>query len=121
MSVNIGLMIWKEMKRQDLSSTSLAKALDISKLRLQKILKESTIDTEMLLKICETMNFNFFALYADSAAFKKLNGESQQAKDEEINRLKSLVVEKNTAIELKEQLIKTQLNIISLLEKGQYR
>lgn len=121
MSVHIGLMIWKEMKRQNLSNTALADLLAISKGRVQSIVKESSIDTELLTKICEVMNFNFFRFYEEIKVFKKIEIQVQQDKAAEIERLKALIHEKNKVIDLKDQLLKNQSSVITLLEKGQYR
>jgi len=121
MSVHIGLMIWKEMKRQNLSNTALADLLVMSKGRVQTIFKETSIDTELLLKISEVMNFNFFQYYEENKVFKKIEIQGQQDKKAEIERLKALISEKNKVIDLKDRLLKNQAGMITLLEKGQYK
>lgn len=120
MSIHIGLMIWKEMKRRELSSATLAESLAISKNKMQTILNNSSIDTEILLKICEVLNFDFFKYYEENKLFTQLKAQSKLKSVQEIERLKGLVIEKNRTIDLKDQLIKTQNNTIALLEKGQY-
>lgn len=121
MSVHLGLMIWKEMKRQKLSNSALALSLGVSKNRVQTILNESSIDTDVLVRICEVMRFNFFQLFEENEIFKKIEKQSQQETTAEIERLKALVIEKNRVIDLKDQLLKTQTGMITLLEKGQYQ
>jgi plasmid maintenance system antidote protein VapI len=120
MSVHIGLMIWKQMKRQNLSNTGLATSLGISRTRMQAILNEPSVNTDILLNISEIMKFNFFQYYEDNETFKKIKTQSQQEAIEEVKRLNALLLEKNKAIELKDQLLKAQANIILTLEKGQY-
>lgn len=120
MSVHIGLMIWKEMKRQDLSSAFLATELKISKVKAQDILNSASIDTELLMNISEILNYNFFHYYEDSKAFSKIETQSKQKSAQEIERLRHLIAEKNKMIDLKDQFIKTQTNLIGLLEKGKY-
>ena len=118
MSVNIGLMIWREMKRKNLSATILAESLSIGKSRLQAILKETSIDTDMLLKISEVLNFNFFQFYEDTKLSKKIAVQSLRDTKEELELLRALVREKNAIINLKDQLLKSQANLIAILEKG---
>lgn len=120
MSKHIGLMIWKEMKRRELSSAALAESLAISKNRMQTILGNPSIDTEMLAKISEVLNFDFFQYYDQKKLASQIEAKSKENTTLEIERLKGLVLEKNKALDLKDQLIKTQQNMIMLLEKGQY-
>ncbi|MET1054195.1 MAG: helix-turn-helix transcriptional regulator [Pedobacter sp.] len=118
MSVNIGLMIWREMKRKNLSAAALADSLGIGKNRLQTILKETSIDTDLLLKVCEVLNFNFFQYFENTNLSKKLTSQSLLDAKAEIEMLKALIKEKNSIIDLKDQLLKSQASIITILEKG---
>jgi len=118
MSVNIGLMIWKEMKRKNLSTAAFAESLGIGKSRLQTIFKEASIDTDILLKICEVLNFNFFQFYQNTDLSKRIASQSLQDAKIEIEKLRALIKEKNTIIELKDQLLKSQASMIAVLEKG---
>jgi len=120
MSVNIGMIIWKEMKRKNLTATALAESLGISKSRLQTIFKEPSIDTDILLKVCEVLNFNFFQLYENTDLSKKIASHSLLNAKAEIEMLKAVIKEKNSIIELKDQLLKRQASMISSLEKGLY-
>lgn len=121
MSIHIGLMIWKEMKQQQMSVAALSESLEISKNKLQIILNSKSIETELLLNICVKLNFNFFGIYENDALIKKLKSQSNQEADSEIERLKSLIIEKNKVIELKDQLLKTQTQINVLMERRDYR
>ena len=121
MNKHIGLLIWKEMKKRELSSAALAATLQISKNRMQTILSNTSIDTDMLLRISEALNFDFFQYYDKKKLVSQIEAAAKDNSLQEIERLKSLVREKNVAIDLKDQLIKTQTNMIALLEKGQYR
>lgn len=120
MNVHIGLMIWKEMKRQNLSAADLAASLAVSKTRMQAILKNTSIDSQMLAKISEIMSFNFFQFYEDNEIFKKIETQEQHDTMAEIELLRALLIEKNKIIQLKDQLLKAQSASILLLEKGQY-
>jgi plasmid maintenance system antidote protein VapI len=121
MNKHIGLLIWKEMKKRELSSAALAASLQISKNRMQTILSNPSIDTDMLLRISEALNFDFFQYYDKKKLVSQIEAAAKDNSLQEIERLKGLVREKNVAIDLKDQLIKTQSNMIALLEKGQYR
>ena len=121
MSVNIGLMIWKEMKQQQISVATLAESVEISKNKMQTILNSQSIETDLLLRISVKLNFNFFEVYENEAMIKKLKSQSKQEADQEIERLKHLIIEKNKIIDLKDQLLKTQTHINALMERGQYR
>jgi len=121
MSIHIGLMIWKELKKQHTSVASLAESLQISKNRVQTILNSQSIETDLLLQISVTLNFNFFQIYEQEELIKKLKKQSEKQTEEEIERLQSLLIEKNKVIELKDQLLKTQTNINALMERGNYR
>lgn len=118
MSVNIGLMIWREMKRKNLSTGALAELLAIGKSRLQNILKETSIDTDVLLKISEVLNYNFFQYYENTNLSKKIASQALVDAKEEIESLKALIKEKNKIIDLKDQLLKSQASMIAILEKG---
>lgn len=120
MSINIGLMIWKEMKRQDISTATLATFLEISKTKMQEILQSTNIDIVNLLKISEKLHFNFLGYYQNNSTISSIESEEKQNSLEEIKRLKTLVLEKNKTIAIKDQLIKLQASTINLLEKGQY-
>lgn len=121
MSKHIGLLIWKEMKRKELSSAALAATLQISKNRMQTILSNSSIDTDMLSRVSEALGFDFFQYYDKKKMISQIEAASKDNTLQEIERLKNLVREKNVAIDLKDQLLKTQANMIALLEKGHYR
>lgn len=121
MSIHIGLLIWKEMKRKNLSAADLSGALSISKSRVQTIFKDPSIDTDLLLKICDILSFNFFKFYGEIDVFAKIETLSRQDNKAEIERLTALLSEKNKVIDLKDQLLKVQAAMIIQLEKGQFK
>lgn len=109
------------MKQQQISVAALAESLEISKNKLQTVLNSKSIETDLLLNISEKLKFNFFEMYENEALIKTLKSQSKQEADLEIDRLKSLIIEKNKIIDLKDQLLKTQTHINTLMERGQYR
>ncbi|MFC3560609.1 hypothetical protein [Pedobacter jamesrossensis] len=117
MSIHIGLMIWKEMKAQNMSVSTLAHALEMGKTKTQELLGNANIDVALLARISEVMNYNFFEYYESGDIFSKIKNNKKQKTAEEIIRLKGLLQEKNKMLELKEQFIKSQAQIISLFEK----
>lgn len=121
MSIHIGLMIWKEMKSKGVSASALALAMDMSKAKVQEILNQDNIDVILLAKISGALEYNFFSYYESSDVFSKINTQNKQKTTEEIKRLKEILHEKNKMMELKDQFIKSQASVITLLEKQQLR
>lgn len=119
MSIHIGLMIWKEMKAKGITASSLALALNMSKIKAQEILNHDNIDVVLLSKISEILEYNFFSYYESSDVFSKIKSDKKQKTTEEIKRLKEILQEKNKIIELKDQFIKSQASMIHLFEKQQ--
>ncbi|WP_025144724.1 hypothetical protein [Pedobacter jeongneungensis] len=119
MSVHIGLMIWKEMKQQGVTVSSLADNLAISKTKTQEIINSASLDISLLVSISEILNYNFLAYYENGQLFSNLSHEEKRKSQEEIKRLKMLISEKNKAIELKEKMIQNLSHTVSILEKGQ--
>jgi len=120
MSVHIGLMIWKELKRKNISVSDIAASLGISKTKMQELLNTATIDILMLVRISEILNYNFFSYYESGKVFSKMELQERKRLTAEVERLKALLNEKNKALELQERLNKIQLSTITLLEKGQF-
>ena len=121
MSVHIGLMIWKEMKRKNISVAELSASLQISKIKVQEMLNTPTIDIPTLVNVSEILEYNFFHYYENSETFSKIQSVEKKNLVSENQRLKALLLEKNRAAELLEKLIKSQASTISLLERQQFR
>ena len=62
--INIGKLIHEQVKRQGKSVTWLAQQLNYSRTNLYKIFDKTSIDTDVLLRISQALNYDFFALYS---------------------------------------------------------
>lgn len=62
--IDIGKLIHEQVKRQGKSVTWLARRLNYSRTNLYKIFDKTSIDTDVLLRISQALNYDFFALYS---------------------------------------------------------
>lgn len=62
--IDIGKLIHEQVKRQGKSVTWLAQQLNYSRTNLYKIFDKTSIDTDVLLRISQALNYDFFALYS---------------------------------------------------------
>lgn len=116
MGINIGLVIWKEMKAKSISREQLAQEVGVSKHRVGTILKSASIDTDVLTRISVTLGVNFFEYYRKDEDLAKFEIDTVAQSDQELNELKKLLKDKNRLLELYEETIKSQKKIIATLE-----
>jgi plasmid maintenance system antidote protein VapI len=62
---HIGQLIKMELRNQGRSITWLANKLNFSRQNVYKILKRNWIYTDLLLKICDLLDYDFFKPYSD--------------------------------------------------------
>ena len=62
--MHIGQLIRVELVRQHHSATWFAQALGCSRTSVYKIFEKSSIDTDMLLRICHVLKVDFFRIYS---------------------------------------------------------
>jgi DNA-binding Xre family transcriptional regulator len=99
---NIGEEIEKVAKTRRLTSAYIAKKLGKTRSNMNYIFKRTTIDTDLLYKLCVILDFNFFDLYANSLR-KKMGLERGMATEvDSVKLTKTLEAhEKNAAIQNK--------------------
>jgi hypothetical protein len=68
---HIGHLIKMELRNQGRSITWLAKQLNFSRQNIYKILNRNWIYTDLLLKICDLLDYDFFKAYSDYINDKK--------------------------------------------------
>jgi len=119
MGINIGLVIWKEMKAKSFSRDQLAEAAGISKHRVGTILKSASIDTAILTRISIALETNFFEYYRKDEDLAKFEVDLAAQNNEGLGELRNLVKEKNRLLELCNETIKSQKKIIAALEHMQ--
>ena len=116
MGINIGLLIWKEMKAKSMSREQLADEVKISKHRVGTLLKSVSIDTDILTRISIALEVNFFEYYRKDEDLARIEIGTDTKNNQEIHELKNLIDEKNRLLELYEETIKNQKKIIGTLE-----
>jgi|GEM_PF-1229079 len=68
---HIGHLIKLELRNQGRSITWLANKLNFSRQNVYKILNRNWIYTDLLLKICDLLDYDFFKVYSDYINDKK--------------------------------------------------
>jgi transcriptional regulator with XRE-family HTH domain len=116
MGINIGLIIWKEMKAKSISREQLAQEVGVSKHRVGTILKSASIDTDILTRISIALAVNFFEYYRKDEDLARFEIDTLVQSDQELNELKNLLKDKNKLLELCNETIKSQKKIIATLE-----
>ena len=118
MAIHIGKIIAQKAKAKHISPTSLGELINTSSQNIHAIFKRQTIDTGLLLKLCEALEYNFFAHYEKEKAIAAfVNNEMQQLeiKYKALNEKYNLLLEK---LNVQYQLSEQQNKVISLLEKA---
>lgn len=62
--MHIGQLIRVELVRQQHSATWFAQAMGCSRTSVYKIFEKSSIDTDLLLRICDVLKVDFFRIYS---------------------------------------------------------
>jgi len=118
MAVHIGQEIWKAMKRAEMTREHFAKALQVSKTKVNNIFGNSSIDTNLLVNIGTILDQNFFSLYLADLAYIPAEAAGNPEGQTDIEKLKMLIQEKNKLLKLQSKTIKSQEDIIVSLEKN---
>jgi transcriptional regulator with XRE-family HTH domain len=63
-SLHIGGEIRKRAKKKGMRADTMAKLLNVSTPNIYKIYERESMDTDLLARICEVLDYNFFTLYA---------------------------------------------------------
>ncbi len=64
--IHIGQLIKKEVARQERSATWLARKLHCSRQNVYHLFNCQWINTEILSRLCDILNYNFFKVYSDN-------------------------------------------------------
>jgi DNA-binding Xre family transcriptional regulator len=122
MAVNIGLIIWKEIKARSIQRDQFAEDIGISLHKLNKIIKETSVDTEILARMSAVLEINLFEYFIQDEKLNSFHISQKQVNINERKQLLDLLDEKNELIRLKDATIKNQARAITILEaitKGQ--
>ncbi|WP_443946890.1 hypothetical protein ACJVDH_07220 [Pedobacter sp. AW1-32] len=118
MAVHIGQEIWKAMKRAEMTREHFAKALQVSKTKVNNIFGNASIDTNLLVNIGQILDQNFFSLYLADSTYTPAENTRNLEIQTDIEKLKVLVQEKNKLLKLQSKTIKSLEDIILSLEKN---
>ncbi len=115
--VHIGKKIEEVVRAKRIGISELAELINKSRPLVYDIFDRESIDTALLKRLSEVLNFNFFGLYFPG---NELNAQQQNpplSKDELIELLKREIIEKNKALDSAYVEIEYLKKIILLLEE----
>lgn len=123
MSIHIGQMIKEKVTEKRLSQEALGKMINTTKQNVGNIYKRRSIDTQLLLKLCTVLEFDFFEAFYTEEPLKSMRKKETDAFNTEINTLQTILRQKDERIKDLEDLINSNKKLISLMEeeKAQYK
>jgi DNA-binding Xre family transcriptional regulator len=112
MDINIGLLVKQRAKELRIGPTELGVKINTSKQNVYGIYKRKSIDTQLLIKLCNALNFDFFQVYSQNLHLSgNVNPEDEFARCLE---RKSLLEKENKVLENENSYLK---KINTLLEE----
>ncbi len=113
MAVSIGEKIKEITERRGMSKSELGRRLNMSPTNVHKIFKRETIDTGLLQKISDVLEYNFFIYYSTGKAYENTpenqniasdSAEAEYKKELDLCRERTSMLEKiNSLLEEKIQ------------------
>lgn len=122
MSIHIGQLIKEKVTEKRLSQEALGKMINTTKQNVGNIYKRRSIDTQLLLKLCVVLEFDFFESFYAEEPLKSMRKKEIDAFNAEISALQNVIKQKDERIKDLEALTQSNQKLISLLEedKAQY-
>jgi transcriptional regulator with XRE-family HTH domain len=117
MSTHIGQLIKEKVTEKRLSQEALGKLINTTKQNVGNIYKRRSIDTQLLLKLCVVLEFNFFEAYYNEEPLKSMRKKEIDAVNAEITALQSIIRQKDERIRDLEEIMSSNKKVISLLEE----
>lgn len=123
MSIHIGQLIKEKVTEKRLSQEALGKMINTTKQNVGNIYKRRSIDTQLLLKLCTVLEFDFFAAYYTEEPLKSMRKKELDAFHTEVSNLQNIIKQKDERIRDLEEIMNSNKKVISLLEeeKLQYK
>jgi len=112
MQLHIGKEIRRIAKQKQIKQVELAEMITTSKQNIYSIYQRKTIDTGILVKICNALDHNFFTYY-----LSQLDFDAEKEAKEEMNTLKQSLHEKCKEIEYLKEIIDLQKEILGKSKK----
>lgn len=117
MSIHIGQIIKEKVTEKRLSQEALGKMINTTKQNVGNIYKRRSIDTQLLLKLCIVLEFNFFEVYYSEEPLKSMRNKELEAFNSEIRALQHTIKQKDERIRDLEEIMNSNKKVISLLEE----
>ena len=117
MSIHIGQIIKERVTEKRLSQEALGKMINTTKQNVGNIYKRRSIDTQLLLKLCVVLEYNFFEVYYSEEPLKTMRQKEIEAFNNEIKALQNNIRQRDETIKHLEEIANSRSKIISLLEE----
>jgi transcriptional regulator with XRE-family HTH domain len=123
MSIHIGQLIKEKVTEKRLSQEALGKMINTTKQNVGNIYKRRSIDTQLLLKLCTVLEFDFFDAFYTEEPLKSMRKKELDAFHTEVSNLQNILKQRDERIRDLEEIMNSNKKVISLLEeeKAQYK
>lgn len=116
--IHIGQKIKEVVEKRGIAKTELARRLNMTSSNIHKIFNRESIDTDLLTRLSEILEFDFFQFYQQTPSNLKQNANTKEKPasytshpNEEAEYYKTKLLERD------EEVIRLQKRIIELLER----
>jgi len=117
MAIHIGQLIKEKATEKRLSQDAIGQKINTTKQNVGNIYKRSSIDTQLLLKLCQVLEFNFFELYYTEEPLKSMRDKEIEALNKQIRDLQQELNQKEQRIKDLEDNIADKKKLISVFEE----
>lgn len=117
MSIHIGQLIKEKVTEKRLSQEALGKMINTTKQNVGNIYKRRSIDTQLLLKLCVVLEFDFFEAFYSEEPLKSMRKKEIDAFNAEISGLQNIIRQRDERIKDLEEIMNSNKKVISLLEE----
>ena len=123
MSIHIGQLIKEKVTEKRLSQEALGKMINTTKQNVGNIYKRRSIDTQLLLKLCNVLEFDFFEAFYTEEPLRSMRKKELDAIHTEVSNLQNIIKQRDERIRDLEEIMNSNKKVISLLEeeKAQYK
>ena len=105
------------MTEKRLSQEALGKMINTTKQNVGNIYKRRSIDTQLLLKLCVVLEYNFFEVYYSEEPLKTMRQKEIEAFNNEIKVLQNTIRQRDEKIRDLEEIMSSNKKVITLLEE----
>lgn len=118
MSIHIGKLIKEKAKSKRLSQEAIGKMINTTKQNVGNIFRRKSIDTDLLLKISEALEFNFFEYYYNEEPLKSMRNERIKGLMDTVEKQKTELAERAEKIAMLKDLVESQKDNLSLIKES---